>query len=140
MKRVILAGLFFFIYCYEISLNAQWVKSYGGIAWDVPHSIQQTFDGGYIVAGRTGSDFWILKLFSNGFVEWQKSYGGSGSDEAFSVQQTSDGGYIVAGYTSSSGAGHQEENFKYNKINKFKTDFPQKILSYFSHFLSLVFK
>jgi hypothetical protein len=88
-----------------------WQKTYGGKADDSASSIQQTSDGGYIVAGTTnsfgagGTDFWFLKLDSTGLVEWQEAYGGSGSDSASSVEQTSDGGYIVAGSTNSFGAG-----------------------------------
>ena len=88
-----------------------WQKAYGGATHDIPCSIQQTIDGGYIVAGETSSfgagpyDFWVLKLNSDGTVAWQKRYGGADSDWASSIQQTSDGGYIVAGYTFSFGAG-----------------------------------
>ena len=90
---------------------AIWQKTYGGIADDRANSVQQTSDGGYIVAGYTSSfgagnsDVWVLKLDSNGEVEWQKTYGGSGNEYAYSIQQTSDSGYIVAGYTFSFGAG-----------------------------------
>ncbi|MEF3167805.1 MAG: hypothetical protein K6360_00495 [Deltaproteobacteria bacterium] len=81
----------------------QWAKTYGGTSHDVANSIQQTSDGGYIVAGWTSSfgagdwDFWVIKLDASGNVAWQKTYGGTSCDEAFSIQQTSDGGYIVAG-------------------------------------------
>ncbi|HLA38021.1 MAG TPA: hypothetical protein VJZ02_06120 [Candidatus Brocadiales bacterium] len=91
--------------------TVEWQKAYGGIENDWAYSIQQTLDGGYIVAGKTwsfgdgASDIWILKLRVDGTVEWQKTYGGVSSDEASSVQQTSDGGYIVAGETKSFGAG-----------------------------------
>jgi uncharacterized delta-60 repeat protein len=91
--------------------QAGWPKTYGGTSRDAANSIQQTSDGGYIVAGETVSygagneDFWILKLAANGNVEWQKTYGGGGYDIARAIQQTLDGGYIVAGETSSSGAG-----------------------------------
>jgi uncharacterized delta-60 repeat protein len=85
-----------------------WQKTYGGSSSDYANSIQQTSDGGYIVAGWTWSfgaaNFWVLKLNSDGTVAWQKTYGGSSSDEAYSIQQTSDEGYIVAGRTYSSGA------------------------------------
>jgi len=80
----------------------------------VATSIQQTDDGGYIVAGWTDSfgagldDFWVLKLDENGNVEWQKTYGGSDADRAESIQQTDDGGYIVAGSTESFGAGYSD--------------------------------
>jgi len=91
-----------------------WEKSYGGSDLDVANSIQQTTDGGFIVAGHSKSgdgdvslnqgdnDFWITKLDRDGNLEWEKSFGGSDVDVAQSVQQTDDGGFIVAGYTWSS--------------------------------------
>jgi hypothetical protein len=76
-------------------------------------SIQQTSDGGFIVAGSSNStngdvsgnhggyDYWIVKLDSHAFIEWQKSLGGSNDDYATSIHQTTDGGFIVAGYSNS---------------------------------------
>jgi hypothetical protein len=87
------------------TFNISWAKTYGGAGYDYATSIQQTTDGGYIVAGFTDSlgagedDFWVLKLDARGDVVWQKTYGGGGWDEASSIQQTTDGGYIVAGFT-----------------------------------------
>ncbi|HOL38872.1 MAG TPA: Ig-like domain-containing protein [Dictyoglomaceae bacterium] len=83
-----------------------WQKTYGGNNADQAKSIQQTTDGGYIVAGwtdsfGTGIDAYILKLKSDGSLDWYKTYGGSNDDAAYSIQQTTDGGYIVAGYTNS---------------------------------------
>ncbi len=89
----------------------EWQKTYGGNKYDYAWSIQQTSDGGYIVAGSTytfgagESDIWVLKLDSNGNVSWQRTYGGNDYDYAWSIQQTSDGGYIVTGSTESFGAG-----------------------------------
>jgi hypothetical protein len=88
-----------------------WAKTYGGTNYDDAFSVQQTFDGGYIVAGRTWSfgagwpDVFLIKTDAFGNLQWAKTYGGTGQDGALSVQQTSDGGYIVAGYTASFGAG-----------------------------------
>ena len=91
----------------------QWQKTYGGSSWDIASSIQQTTDGGYIVAGSSKSndgdvtgnhgngDCWIIKLDETGAIHWQKLLGGSGEDRAESIQQTTDGGYIVAGYSNS---------------------------------------
>ena len=91
----------------------QWEKSYGGTSFDQANSIQQTTDGGYIVAGISQSvngdvtgnhgnvDYWVIKIDSLGALQWQKSLGGSGIDEAYSVQQTFDGGYIVSGWSNS---------------------------------------
>lgn len=74
-------------------------------------AIQQTTDGGFIVAGSSNSidgdvtgnpggfSFWVVKLNPEGDIEWQRSLGGPGNDFASSIQQTKDGGFIVAGYS-----------------------------------------
>jgi hypothetical protein len=86
-------------------------KTYGGTDLDWAYSVQQTSDGGYIVAGWTESfgagygDIFLIKTDANGNIIWAKTYGGTDWDWAESVQQTSDGGYIVAGFTGSFGAG-----------------------------------
>ncbi|MFH1011428.1 MAG: hypothetical protein V1784_09385 [bacterium] len=91
-----------------------WTRTYGGSSSDVARSVQQTADGGYIVAGYTNSfaaglsDFYLMKTNSQGDTLWTRTYGGSNYDEAYSVQQTADGGYIVAGFTRSFGAGGQD--------------------------------
>ncbi|HPP17307.1 MAG TPA: Ig-like domain-containing protein [Fervidobacterium sp.] len=103
--------------CYDayiLKLNSDgslaWQNAYGGSGYDYACSIQQTTDGGYIVAGHTGSfgagyeDVYVLKLNSDGSLTWQKTFGGSNYDEAYAVELTADGGYIVAGYTRSFGA------------------------------------
>ncbi|MEY8761176.1 T9SS type A sorting domain-containing protein [Chryseobacterium tongliaoense] len=89
--------------------NLQWQKSLGGEGPDEANSIEQTTDGGYIVAGTSWSpntgygfgDYWVVKLDPSGNTQWQKPFGGSGSDNACSVKQTTDGGYIVLGTSSS---------------------------------------
>jgi hypothetical protein len=96
----------------DVSHSTQyWAKTYWGNESDLAYSVQQTTDGGYIVAGYTRSfgagdyDAWILKLDQDGAVTWQKTYGGSDRDYVYSIQQTTDGGYIVGGSTYSFGAG-----------------------------------
>ena len=93
--------------------NMVWQKCAGGSNGADARSVQQTIDGGYIVAGKTasndgdvsgnhgGGDAWVVKLDASGNLAWQKCLGGSSSEVANSIQQTSDGGYIVAGQTSS---------------------------------------
>ncbi|MBS1568592.1 MAG: T9SS type A sorting domain-containing protein [Bacteroidetes bacterium] len=90
-----------------------WQKAMGGTGDDLGYDVRQTSDGGYIVAGYTGSnngdvtgyhglrDGWVVKLDATGTIQWQKSLGGSSFDELYSVVQTSDGGYAVTGYTGS---------------------------------------
>ncbi len=106
-------GLDYWVIKLDANGNIIWQKSLGGTSWDTAYSIQQTSDGGYIVAGGShstdgdvtgnhgGSDYWVIKLDANGNIIWQKSLGGTTSDYAESIQQTSDGGYIVAGYSGS---------------------------------------
>ena len=91
--------------------NLQWEKTFGGSDYDVGYSVQQTSDGGYIIAGYTYSygagscDVYLVKTNSAGNLQWQKTFGGADVDWGLSVQQTSDGGYVIAGYTYSYGAG-----------------------------------
>lgn len=98
----------FWVLKLESDGTISWQKRYSDTIDDLASSVQQTRDGGYIVAGYSvaagGYDLWVLKLNSNGTVAWQKTYGGTVWDYATSIQQTSDGGYIVAGYTCSFGA------------------------------------
>jgi len=111
----------FAIYKLDSSGNKVWFKHYGGSSNDGSRSIQQTSDGGYVVAGYTYSysygsrDFAIYKLDSNGNKTWFKHYGGINEDLAFSIQQTSDGGYIVAGATDS--YTHGLNDFAIYKLN-----------------------
>jgi hypothetical protein len=75
-------------------------------------SIQQTFDGGYIVAGRRNgagmfsNDAILMKTDSLGDVEWLKVYATNLSDDEFyDVKQTTDSGYIACGYYPQLGMG-----------------------------------
>jgi len=91
--------------------NKVWDKTYGGRGDDLAFSLIQTTDGGYAVAGGTGSkgaggvDLWVIKVDIHGNMIWDRTYGGSGVDAAYSLIQTTDGGYAVTGATFSKGAG-----------------------------------
>jgi hypothetical protein len=101
--------------------SIEWQTCLGGSGGEEGHSIQQTTDGGYILAGLStsndgdvsgghgASDCWVVKLDSAGQIEWQKPLGGTKSDAAYFVQQTTDGGYFFAG-SSYSNDGDLSEN------------------------------
>jgi hypothetical protein len=107
-----LSTLFFFLVLFNLSSHSQspvieWTSCWDGAFIDRAYSVDTTFDGGYIVAGKSSfgggddNDYSILKLDASGNIIWQKLLGFGGLDVATSIQQTIDGGYVVAGYTSS---------------------------------------
>src|SRR6058998_2198146 len=68
-----------------------WERSFGGNEVDVIYSIRETSDGGFIFGANSfsdasgsksspnlgGSDFWIVRLDSNGAKQWEQTYGSS---------------------------------------------------------------
>jgi len=95
----------------DSSGNVLWNKTFGGDLLDVAYSLQQTSDGGFIVAGETASfgagsyDLWVVKTDPNGTAQWNQTYGGTNSDRGFSVVEPDDVRFVVAGTTQSFGAG-----------------------------------
>ncbi len=94
-----------------------WDVLLGGDQSDIPASIVQTADGGYVVGGysfssqsgdvtatnhSTNSDYWVVKLNSTGAVTWNVLLGGLGEEELHSIKQTADGGYIATGSSTTS--------------------------------------
>jgi len=98
------------------SLTAQitFQRTYGGTGRDTACSVQQTADGGYIIAGTTESygagrqDVYLVRTDAYGDTLWTRTFGGDASDYGRSVRQTTDGGFIVAGITQSFGSGSSD--------------------------------
>ncbi len=107
MKYLSILTLFFLLGI--LGLFAQvpdtaWTRTYGGSNNDYGESVQQTSDGGYIVAGYTnsfgaggGGDIYLVKTDSLGDTLWTRTYGGDNFGFGYSVQQTTDEGYIITG-------------------------------------------
>lgn len=86
--------------------KTQWEQTFGGVGWDIPNTVEQTSDGGYIMAGRSSSfgkgdfDLYLVKTDAQGNKQWEQTHGGSGWDTAKTIRENEDG-YLVAGWTSS---------------------------------------
>jgi len=97
-----------------IGPSSHFCKAIGGPESEEGHSLIQTSDGGYAIAGYTKSfgagyrDVYVVKLDAKGNLQWTKTIGGPGTEEGRSLIQTSDGGYAIAGYTESFGAGDED--------------------------------
>ena len=88
-----------------------WTKVLGTSEGDWAQSVEQTIDGGFILAGHSfyfasnRSAVYLVKTDSLGNGQWTNHYIGSGTEYPSTVHQTPDGGYIVAGWTTSYGMG-----------------------------------
>jgi hypothetical protein len=93
--------------------DSVWAKVYITAPWDEGRSVQQTSDGGYIIAGcymcfSPTADIYQIKTDTTGETLWTKTHGGANSEFGWSVQETSDSGFIIAGWTQSFGAGSRD--------------------------------
>lgn len=110
----------------DVSGDIIWEKNLGGTGTDMAQSISQTNDGGYIVGGLSysddgdvsgnhgSSDYWIVKLNSNGSIEWELNVGGSELESARSVVQSPDGTFTLAGNTRSNDGDISENQGAYD--------------------------
>lgn len=89
----------------DITGNPIWIKTYGESLDDCGYSVQQTIDGGYIIAGRTQSDttfngnIILIKTNDNGIIKWKSILGKDIIEETISIQETSDLDLIIAATT-----------------------------------------
>lgn len=118
-----------------IKLNSagaiQWQRLLGGAGNERAHSVIQTADGGYMVAGNSSSsasgdvtdtnkgetDVCVFKLSSTGATQWHRLYGGPARDgyvvtsstmvnlNPVRIQQAADGDYIIASTCGSTNSG-----------------------------------
>ncbi|WXG43580.1 MAG: hypothetical protein WED04_05995 [Promethearchaeati archaeon SRVP18_Atabeyarchaeia-1] len=81
-------------------LTEDWSRTVGLNRFYSFYSVQQTRDGGYIMAGTTSllnqfvGDLCLVKTDSAGDVQWNKTYAGCQFSPR-NIRETSDGGYII---------------------------------------------
>ena len=98
------------LFVFTFITHAQFRWTAGGPNSDESHSVIQTPDGGFAIAGNNqmtslGKNGYVVKLSSSGSMQWNKSIGGVAEDAFYTIIRTSDGGYALAGWTYSYGAG-----------------------------------
>ncbi|MFZ8804393.1 MAG: hypothetical protein ACO2PO_15610, partial [Candidatus Calescibacterium sp.] len=108
--------------------NVEWAKTISGsyhydfvYSYDFGHSIIQSSDGGYVVAGSISGQAGIVKLDNEGNVVWAKKVFPSswrywGMSEAYSITRSRDGGYVIAGYIT--GLGNNYHYFYIVKLDE----------------------
>ncbi len=86
--------------------NEVWSHVYGGSGPEMGRSVDNTSDGGYVIAGATGSysdnsDVYLVKTDSEGNEVWSTTVSNPNThlnyDWSNMVREASDGGYIIAG-------------------------------------------
>jgi hypothetical protein len=91
----------------------QWQKTYGADGDDQPYVIHQTKDGSYIVGGNSnsknalstqggivgnGTDYWILKLDTEGGEVWSRTFDFGKVDILTSLVENADGTFLIGGH------------------------------------------
>jgi hypothetical protein len=83
-----------------------WDSTYDRDDQDAASTIHELDDGGFIIAGDTGSmdiprysDILLLKTNSDGELVWDKTFSKNDHEYADSIQISSDGGFIILGNT-----------------------------------------
>lgn len=87
-----------------VGAQETWRRTYGGNGADRAACVRQTDDGGYIVAGSTGSfghgsgDVYLVRLSADGDLLWSRTYGGPGVETGVACRPWGDG-FVIAGTT-----------------------------------------
>lgn len=91
--------------------KTEWEKTYGGMKEEMPGTIIQDNNGGYIIAGTSDSDdiipsvgentkytdFYVIKIDKDGNLLWEAMYPGAFLESYVSVVRSRSGGYLISG-------------------------------------------
>ena len=75
-----------------------WQKTYG--VDELAYDVQETTDGGFILAGKRTTSAWVCKVNVNGDTLWSRTFSLTSEDHAYGVQELANGGYLVVGSSS----------------------------------------
>jgi hypothetical protein len=106
--------------------NKIWDHCYGANKGEILRGALATNDGGFLLAGYSfsgisgdktqanngpegTSDYWIIKIDSNGVKQWDRSFGGDGEDELTCIARAPGGGFMLAGSSSSGMSGDHSQ-------------------------------
>ncbi len=96
--------------------SKEWERVFGGAEDDeFLTGAQETSDGGYLLLGTAWSgvsgnkttsnlgksDFWLVKVDSDGNKQWEQVLGGDDEEYPWAMEPTRDGGYIIGGHSQS---------------------------------------
>ncbi len=104
---VIIGNLEYSAFVTKLGFDGQlcWFQRYGSFGFRKANAIIEASDGGYLVAGMSGSypgpgQVYVLKIDTTGDSLWSRTFGDVYFNEANAVIQASNGNYLVAGYKS----------------------------------------
>ena len=101
----------------------QFNKTIGGVYDEYGQTIENTIDGGLVLAGsspspisgektensRGNNDYWVVKIKGNGTIAWDKTIGGNGNDYLRSIKEVEKNKYIIGGFSNSDISGDKTE-------------------------------
>jgi hypothetical protein len=96
-------------------------QTYGGTGADQLSSAVVVTDGGFLLGGNSfsasggtkgatnygSSDYWIIRVDTNGIPLWDRSFGGSGVEALYHVERLQDGGFLLTGASTSPDDGNK---------------------------------
>ncbi|QNF32131.1 T9SS type A sorting domain-containing protein [Adhaeribacter swui] len=103
----------------------QMQMAFGSTKADTLTAMLATPDGGYLLAGTSGTnnsasgdksqggegstDYWVVKMAADGTKLWDKTYGGTAAEKLTALVATPDGGYLLGGSSNSPVSGNKTQ-------------------------------
>ena len=86
----------------DVNGKQEWNRTFGSDFFNTVYYIEQTHDGGYLLAGSKGSSetgycACLVKTDANGSEQWNRTIGPGLIARISSICQSMDGGYVLAG-------------------------------------------